>query len=100
MSSFTIEESIEFERTDWRTRKFFGRPWQDLVFAVGEIVFLVTLIPLLFKDTNIGAFTGLGTAFMLYTFMLAHISYKNWITVSLTWITATIWLLVGLGVSF
>ena len=82
----------------WRTRQVLGRPWQDIVFAVGEVVFLITLAPLLFRRTNVPLLTGLGTAAMLYTFMLAHISYRNWITVSLTWVTATLWVLIGLGV--
>lgn len=81
----------------WRERRFFGRPWQDLIFAVGEIVFLVSLIPLLFRDSNVPLATGLATGFMLYTFMLAHVSYRNWITVSLTLVTATLWVLIGAG---
>lgn len=89
---------MKFPRPTWRTKKFFGRPWQDLIFAVGEIVFLITLVPLLFRDTNVPLLSGLGTAFMLYTFVLAHISYRNWITVSLTGVTATLWILIGLGV--
>jgi hypothetical protein len=84
--------------TSWRTRRFFGRPWQDIIFAIGEIVFLTTLIPLLFVEANVPLFTGLGTAIMLYTFTLAHVSYSNWITVGLTTITATLWVLIGLGV--
>jgi hypothetical protein len=83
---------------DWRTFKIFGRPWQDLIFAVGEVVFLATLIPMLFRDTNVPLFSGIGTAFMLYTFLLAHVSYRNWITVTLTFFTATLWVLIGLGV--
>lgn len=82
----------------WRTRKFFGRPWQDLLFAVGEVVFLATLLPLLFSNADVPFFTGAGTAVMLYSFAVAHISYRNWITVALTLITATLWLLIGLGV--
>lgn len=67
---------------------------------MGEIVFLISLGPLLFKETNVGLFTGLATAFMLYTFMLAHVSYRNWITVCLTGLTATLWVLIGAGVHF
>lgn len=82
----------------WRTRRFFGRPWQDLIFAVGEVVFLATLVPLLFRDSNVPLFTGLGTALMLYAFVAAHISYRNWITVFLSTVTATLWVLIGMGV--
>lgn len=84
--------------TTWNTRKFAGRPWQDILFAVGEIVFLTSLIPMLFTDTNVPLFTGLATAIMLYAFTLAHVSYSNWITVGLSSLTATLWVLIGFGV--
>lgn len=84
----------------WRTYKFFGRPWQDLLFAIGEVVFLASLVPLWFKENaNVPLFTGAATALMLYAFMVAHISYRNWITVTLSFVTATLWLLIGFGVS-
>lgn len=84
--------------TTWRTAKIFGRPWQDVIFAIGEIVFLVTLIPLFFANTHIPFWTGMGTGFMLYTFVAAHVSYRNWMTVTLSAVTATIWVLLGLGI--
>ena len=82
----------------WRTAKVAGRPWQDLVFALGEIVFLVALVPLLFTDTRIPLYTGLSTGIMLYLFGLCQLSYHNWITLALGLTTATIWILLGLGV--
>jgi hypothetical protein len=82
----------------WRTAKVAGRPWQDLVFALGEIVFLVALVPLLFTDTRIPLYTGLSTGIMLYLFGLCQLSYRNWITLTLGLTTATIWILLGLGV--
>lgn len=83
----------------WRERKVFGRPWQDVIFAIGEIVFLVSLVPLVTTDSNVPALTGLATAFMLYAFTAAHVSYRNWITVVLSLVTATLWLLIGFGVT-
>ena len=78
-----------------------GRPWQDIIFAIGEIVFLISLGPLLFdENTHVPLFTGLATALMLYTFAVAHVSYKNWVTVILTVFTATLWVLIGFGVTF
>lgn len=83
----------------WRTRKILSRPWQDLIFAVGEIVFLASLFPVLADNSaHVPAFTGIATAIMLYAFMAAHVSYRNWITVTLTFVTATLWVLIGLGV--
>lgn len=83
---------------DWRNHRVVGRPWQDVIFAIGEVVFLFSLVPLLFVDAHVPLFTGLATGGMLYAFMLAHISYGNWITVMLSFVTATLWVLIGLGV--
>lgn len=82
----------------WRTAKVFGRPWQDLIFAVGEVVFLVALVPLLWTNTRVPLYTGLSTGIMLYLFGLCQLSYRNWITVALGLTTATIWVALGLGV--
>lgn len=82
----------------WRTYKIYGRPWQDVTFAVGEVVFLVALVPLLWTHTQVPLYTGLSTALMLYAFGVCQFSYQNWITLVLGVTTATIWLLLGLGV--
>lgn len=82
--------------TDWRTRRFFGRPWQDLLFGAGEIVFLFSIVPLLFTHVRIPLFTGLATGLMLYSFAVAQASYKNWITLFLTSVTGTVWIVLGL----
>lgn len=79
-------------------RTICGRPWQDVIFAVGEVVFLVALVPLLWTSTHVPAYTGFSTAAMLYLFGLCQYSYRNWITLGLGLTTATIWLLLGLGV--
>lgn len=85
----------------WRNARVFGRPWQDLLFAVGEIVFLAALLPILFDDNSrVPFWSGFGSAVMLYAFTIAQISYRNWITVFLTFWCATIWLLIGIGVHF
>ncbi len=83
---------------NWRTRRFLGRPWQDIVFFTGGLVFLVSLIPLLFRHTNIPWYAAMSTSAMLYVFVLVQVSYRNWLTVCETTLTATCWLLIGLGV--
>lgn len=82
----------------WRYRRYFGRPWQDIIFSIGEVVFLIALIPLLFTDSKVPTYTGLSTGAMLYLFGLCQFSYRNWITLTLSLITATIWILLGVGV--
>ena len=83
--------------TSWCTAKVLGRPWQDLVFAVGEVVFLIALVPLIWNGTHIPLYTGLSTGLMLYLFCVVQVSYRNWITLTLSFTTATIWILLGLG---
>lgn len=81
------------------SRAVLGRPWQDWVFAIGEVVFLVSLLPILFDgNANVPAVTGLVTAAMLYGFLACQISYRNWMTAALTVVTATVWVLIGVGV--
>ena len=81
----------------WRTARWFGRPWQDVIFAVGEVMFLAALVPLLWARTRIPFYTGFSTGVMLYLFGLCQLSYRNWITLALGLTTATIWLLLGFG---
>ncbi len=81
----------------WRTKRIYGRPWQDWLFSVAGCVFIVGLLPMLAAGTPVPAFTGLATALMLYLFAAAHASYGNWMSVSTETVTATIWLLLGLG---
>lgn len=83
----------------WREYKIVGRPWQDIVFAIGEVVFLIALVPLLWTRTKVPVYTGLSTGLMLYLFGLCQLSYRNWITLALGLTTATIWILLGLGVT-
>lgn len=74
--------------------------WQDKVFSVGEIVFLTGLIPSLLSEHKPAALTSFATAVMLYAFMTVHASYKLWVAFTLTFITATIWLVLGFQVTF
>lgn len=73
--------------------------WQDKVFSVGEIVFLTGLVPSLLSDHKPASLTSFATAVMLYAFMTVHYSYKLWVTFSLTFVTATIWLALGIQVA-
>lgn len=83
----------------WRERKIAGRPWQDWLFAIAGVVFIIGLVPMLLAGTPVPLFTGLSTAAMLYAFAAAHVSYGNWMSVTTETTTATIWLLLGLGIS-
>ena len=81
----------------WKTYKIAGRPWQDWLFSTAGVVFIIGLIPMLLAGTPVPLATGLSTAAMLYAFAAAHISYGNWMSVTTEVATATIWLMLGLG---
>jgi hypothetical protein len=72
--------------------------WQDMVFALGEVVFLISLFPSLLGDQKPEPVTSFATAFMLYLFLLVHASYGLWVTFTFAIVTATIWLILGLQV--
>lgn len=76
--------------------RYLPQKWQDLVFFVGEVVFLVGLVPSIINDNPPDPWTSFPTAFMLFTFMLVHASFKLWFTFSLTWITAMLWVVLGI----
>lgn len=79
------------------TWKILGKwKWQDAVFATGEIVFLVSTWPMVVGDEKAPPETAFPTTFMLYCFCLVHLSFKLWVTLSLTALTATLWLIIGL----
>lgn len=69
--------------------------WQDWVFAVGEVVFLVGLVPTVLADEKPSIWTSFPTALMLYAFMVVQYSYRNWVTFTLGAVTATLWLILG-----
>lgn len=79
-----------------RRRRWLPQKWQDLVFFIGEIVFLVGLLPSVIADNPPSPWTSFPTAFMLFCFMVVHASFKLWFTFSLTWITAALWVILGI----
>lgn len=78
---------------------FGNMKWQDRVFSLGEVVFLTGLIPSLLSNQKPAATTSIATAIMLYAFLFVHASYGLWVTFTLTFITATIWLALGIQVA-
>ena len=74
------------------------RSWQDWVFSIGEVVFIVTTLPLLWEHTVVAKSTEYATAVCLYAFSGCQLSYRNMMTFWLGLPIATIWLLLGLGV--
>lgn len=74
-----------------RLRRYLPKKWQDAVFAVGEIVFMVSLLPSVINHNTPAASTSLATSFMLCCFLTVHYSYKLWFTMALTLVTIGLW---------
>lgn len=72
-------------------KRFLPRKWQDAVFAMGEIVFMVSLIPSVLAHRAPAPVTCGATAAFLMTFLAVHISYRLWFTFCLTCVTITLW---------
>ena len=69
--------------------------WQDAVFALGEIVFMIGLIPSLISEDKPSAITSVMTGVMLCGFLTVHASYKLWIAFTLCAVTAGLWFVLA-----
>lgn len=74
--------------------------WQDIVFSVGELVFMFGLIASLVSSDKPAVITSLTTGGMLVTYLAVHRSFKLWVTFTLTLITATMWFILAAQVIF
>lgn len=65
--------------------------WQDLVFSVGGLVFIFTLIPMIREKTKIPFKTGAINAFVLWvyamTFLTMGLEWSAWVAI----LTAFMW---------
>jgi hypothetical protein len=81
--------------------KLFSRmKWQDAIFATGEVVFMIGLLPSVFSDNKPAALTSLATAIMLMAFLLVHASYKLWMAFILCSGTIILWWILFVQVAF
>lgn len=75
------------------------RPWQDYIFFVGSLLFIIALVPALFVAAKPPMVTAAVTAAVLYVFSFTYITMKFKLSAAVTAVTATIWLLLALGVT-
>lgn len=69
--------------------------WQDAVFSIGQVVFLIGLLPSVFGPQKPDPLTSLMTAVMLCIFLSVYASYKLWATFALTLLTVGVWFLLA-----
>jgi hypothetical protein len=77
---------------DWLSR----RKWQDVIFAAGEIVFMLSLLPSVFSEQKPAPLTSIATALMLCLFLFVHASYKLWMAFTLCTATIALWFVLFL----
>ncbi len=52
----------------------FNLPWQDVVFMVGNLIFLIALLPSIFSDDKPAKWTSLSTAIVLSLYVVTYYS--------------------------
>jgi hypothetical protein len=74
--------------------------WQDGVFSIGQLVFLMGLMPSVLGSDKPAAFTSITTAVMLCAFLVVYASYRLWATFIFTAVTISVWFLLAAQVIF
>ena len=70
--------------------------WQDLVLAVGTVLFVVALIPAILHKEKPPATTSFLTGAVLASFVIVYISLSYWFAAIANSATATLWFIIGL----
>lgn len=68
--------------------------WQDLIFGLGQLVFMAGLLPSVLGHQKPDPITSLLTAVMLCLFLMVYVSYRLWIAFSLTTMTIGLWVVL------
>jgi hypothetical protein len=66
----------------------------DLIFALGTIVFLLALIPSLITKNKPNKKTSIITSLVLYVFTFNYISLAMYFSAAVGFVTATAWLVL------
>lgn len=54
--------------------------WQDAIFAIGEVFFIIGLLPSVLTGDKPAALTSLITSIVLMTFLAVYASYRLWLS--------------------
>ncbi len=74
--------------------------WQDFLFAVGSIVFIMALAPTVKSKNKPPLMTSAPTALILYSFSLAYLTLHLWFAAITTLGTALEWSIIAGQVYF
>jgi hypothetical protein len=69
--------------------------WQDIVIAIGSLIFAVALIPSILGKNKPAFGTSLMTGSVLVVFTITYASLSLWYATFTTMVTATLWLVLA-----
>jgi len=69
----------------------FGLPWQDVLLALGGVVFFIALIPSITSNDKPARVTSFSTALVLSVFAATYASLSLTFTAGVTALTAAAW---------
>lgn len=70
--------------------------WQDIVFAIGSIVFTIALIPAILEKKYPPASTCILTGFMVGVYAVTDLTLQLWFSAITSAISALLWIWMGL----
>ena len=70
--------------------------WQDYVFALGSVVFIVALMPAVKSKEKLPLGTSIPTAVILFLFAICYATLHLWFAMATTLGTATQWSLLAI----
>ncbi len=69
--------------------------WQDLVITIGQIIFSIALLPMVFSKDKPALVSSLVTGVVLIIFALTYITLSLWFAAGMTTITGIIWFILA-----
>lgn len=69
--------------------------WQDIVFTLGTVVFIIALIPSIRSEEKPALSTSFPTATVLAVFTYVYFSLSLWITAAFTAIICFLWFVLA-----
>ena len=70
--------------------------WQDIVLAVGSLIFAFALLPSVFSKHKPAVWTSLLTASVMAVFSVTYASLSLWYTASTSTLATTLWFVLAI----
>jgi hypothetical protein len=70
--------------------------WQDIVFGLGSIIFIVSLLPTIFSDHKPSLWTSVPTSLTQFAFAITYLSIDYEFAFVTTFASATLWDIIAI----